>query len=285
MRFLRTRKPWSADLAIEYLQYLYTKKRVEKQQYLDRFLKLLKIRSLLGRPTEKQYAIPQPPRPDEGHDSNRLSLGVGVKKDRLFQEIKYRPAYHGLLDNGKGYPEGSQIVFADVALRYYPSLSRLKLETLDFIDIVSVSPRDPFFKPISWKIKTGLAQSIMEDGREHMMYQLNPGGGFAYKIDSLGLWYSMVETDLNVGGAMKEKYAAGVGGSVGLITKVSDLLGIHFAVRDIYYGMGDHHNFFEAVLKANLTLGTNTSLAFQVSRTKTRSFYQTEGIVSWNLFF
>lgn len=278
-------KAITCDLAIEYLQYLYTKKRIEKQRYLDRFLKLLKTRSTLGQTGENHFDIPHSPRPDEGHDSNRLSLGAGIKKDRFFYELRYRPAYHSLLDNGKGYPDGSQIVFGDTVFRYYPSLNRLKLEALDFIDIISITPRDPFFKPISWKIKTGLTQRYMEDGREHMVYQLNPGGGFAYRHQPMGIWYAMAETDLNLGGAMKEKYALGAGASIGLITKASDVLKIHLSARNIYYGIGDYHNYFEALLQANLTLTTNTSMAFQISRTKTRAFYQTEGALAWNIYF
>lgn len=278
-------KAMTCDLAIEYLQYLYTKKRISKQQYLDRFLKLLRTRSVLGQADENRYAIPQPPRPDEGHDSNRMSVGAGVKKDRFFYELRYRPAYHSLLDNGKGYPEGSQILFGETTFRYYPSLNKLKLESLDLIDIISITPRDLFFQPISWKIKTGLTQRYMEDGREHMIYQLNPGGGFAHKHDLIGLWYAMAEADLNLSGAMKEQYASGIGASIGLIRKVTDSFKLHLCARNIYYGIGDYHNYFEAMLETNYIISTNTSLAFQISRTKTRSFYQTEGVLSWNIFF
>jgi len=278
-------KALTCDLAIEYLQYLYTKKRVSKQQYLDRFLKLLQTRSTLGQTGEDRYAIPQPTRPDDGHDSNRLSLGAGIKKDRFFYELRYRPAYHSLLDNGRGYPEGSHIVFGNTTMRYYPSLNRLKVESLDFIDILSITPRDLFFHPLSWKIRTGLVQRYMENAREHMIYQLNPGGGFSYKYNPLGIWYAMAEADLAVGGAMKEKYALGIGASVGLIKKVSDSLKIHLCARNIYYGIGDYHNYFEALVQANYTMSTNTSLAFQITRTKTRSIYQTEGTFSWNIFF
>ncbi len=278
-------KAMTCDLAIEYLQYLYAKKRISKQHYLDRFLKLLKTRSILGQAAENHYAIPQPPRPDEGHDSNRLSISTGIKKDHSFYELRYRPAYHSLLDNDKGYPEGSQILFGDTTFRYYPSLNKLKLESLDFINIISITPRDLFLQPISWKIKTSLTQRYMENGREHMIYQLNLGGGFAYKHDLIGLWYAMAEADLNLSGAMKEKYTSGIGASIGLIRKVTDSFKIHLCARNIYYGIGDYHNYFEATMETNYIISTNTSLAFQISRTKTRSFYQTEGILSWNIFF
>jgi hypothetical protein len=273
------------DLASEYLQYQYTKKDLAKKPYLDRFLKTLRVRSLLGEPDEDRYGISTPPRPDEGHHSNRFSLGIGIKEDNLFQEVKYRPAYHDLLDNEKGYIEGSQIVFANTALRYYSCDKRLELENLDFIDIVSISPRDEFFRSISWKIKTGLAQKVLEDGEDHLIYEVNPGGGLAFKNDFLGLWYLMVEADLNLGGALDERYAAGIGASTGFIKDLSDFWKIHFFARDISYGLGDMHNAFEAALLQSFTITTNTSFTAEISRSKTHHFYQTEAKVYWNFFF
>ena len=273
------------DLASEYLQYQYTKKDLTKKPYQDRFLKTLRVRSLLGEPDEDRYQIPATPRPDEGHHSNRFSLGIGIKEDDLFQEIKYRPAYHDLLDNEKGYVEGSQIVFANTALRYYSSDKRLELENLDFIDIVSISPRDEFFRSISWKIKTGLAQKVLEDGEDHLVYELNPGGGFAFKNDFLGLWYLMMEADLNLGGALDEGYAAGIGASTGFIKTLTDFWKIHFFTRNIYYTLGDTHNAFETALLQNFTVSTNTSLTLEISRSRTHQFYETEAKAYWNLFF
>ena len=263
----------------------YTKKDITNEPYVDRFLKTLRVRSVLGEPDEERYRIPAPGRPDEGHNSNRFSLGTGIKKDEPFQEIKFRPAYHDLLDNGKGYKPGSQIVFGNTALRYYSCDNQLKLENLDIIDIVSISPRDEFFKPISWKIKTGLVQKVMEDGEDHLIYELNPGGGFAYKSDVLGLCYLMVETDLNVGGILDEGYAAGIGASMGFIKGLTDFWKIHFFARDIYYGLGDTHNIFKAALLQNFTISTNTSLTLEISRSKDHQFYQTEAQAYWNLFF
>lgn len=273
------------DLASEYLQYQYTKKDLTKGPYVDRFLKTLRVRSFLGEPDEDQYQIPVPGRPDEGHHSNRLSLGTGIKKDEPFQEIKFRPAYHDLLDNGKGYKPGSQIVFGNTALRYYSCDNKLKLENLDIIDIVSISPRDEFFRSVSWKVKTGLLQKVMEDGEDHLIYELTPGCGFAYKNDFLGLWYLMAEADLNLGGVLDKRYAAGLGASTGFVKTLTDFWKIHFFARDIYYSLGDTHNIFETALLQNYSLSTNTSLTLEISRSKAHRFYQTEAQAYWNIFF
>jgi hypothetical protein len=107
------------DLAVEYLQYLYAKDELNQQTYTSLFLSILQVRSKLGAVDGDGYQIGSPTPPDEGHLSNRLSLGFGIKEKDVFQEIEYRAAYHDLTDNDEGYKEGAQIIFGSVALRYY----------------------------------------------------------------------------------------------------------------------------------------------------------------------
>jgi hypothetical protein len=245
----------------------------------------LRARSTLGGQDSERYPIPVPARPDQGHDSGRVEFAVGSKGGSAFQEISYRPVYHSLLDNGKGYKEGAQIIFGETALRYYSQENKLKLESLDVIDIVSLAPRDLFFKPISWMVNTGLTQRIMKDGKDHMIAQLNPGGGFAWENRLLGFYYFMMQSSLNVGGAFSEKYAVGAGASAGLLRNITNFWKIHLYVRDIYYGLGNEYNFFEAGLMQNIVLSTNSSISLGVTRSKTISFYQTELKCGINFYF
>ncbi len=273
------------DLAGDYLQYLYTRKELPKEDYLGRFLSILKARSTLGETEEKKYVLPEPPRPDEGHGSGRLSFGAGSKGGKPFQEIRYRPVYHDLIDNGKGYQKGAQIIFGETAVRYYSSDNKVKLESLDFIDILSLAPRDLFFRPISWKVRTGLTQRIMEDGNDHLIYRLNPGGGFAHETSLLGLSYFMMESDLGVGGAFSESYALGAGASMGSIKNLTESWKVHFYGRNIYYGLGDRFNLFEAALVQNFSLSRDSSISVGLTRSRTREFYQTEFRCSFNVYF
>jgi hypothetical protein len=95
----------------------------------------------------------------------------------------------------------------------------------------------------------------------------------------------MMESDLNVGGAFTDKYALGAGASAGLIRKITDFWKIHLYAKDIYYGVGDEYNYFEAGLMQNLVLSTNSSISLGVTRSKTLSFYQTELKCGLNLYF
>ena len=276
----------TCELASEYLQYRYTRHELPEKTYQERFLNILQARSQLGiSKDEIQYQVPAPVQPDKGHRSNRFAIGAGLKKDKFFEEIRLRPAYHHLMDNDNGYLEGAQLIFCDAALRYYSEDHKLILENLDVIDILSLAPRDKFFHPISWKIKTGLTRIVGDDDQDHLVYEINPGGGFAFKNDIFGLVYMMLETGLNAGGALKDNYAVGAGGSAGFITCLNDLWKVHFYAKDLYYGLGDRFNSFEATLQQNFTISSDRGISVDISRQKTREFYQTESKVLWNLYF
>ena len=273
------------DLAVEYLQYLHAKEKLTREEYLGRFLKTLRARSALGGAGESQYRVPAPTSSDEGHLSNRVSLGLGVKRGDFFQEAAWRPAYHDLLDSDRGYREGAQIIFSSVALRYYPSQGSLQLDNFDFIDIVSLTPRDEFFQPISWKVKTGFERRILADDDDHLIYRLNPGGGFAWENHLLGLYYVMTEGDVNLGRPLEKNYALGLGGSAGVIKLLTDSWKLHVFVRDIYYGLGDTTNTIEAGVLQNFAITANTSVGASASYSRSHGFDQTEAKVSFNLFF
>jgi len=134
------------DLAGEYLQYLYTKGMVPKATYQERFIKTLKLRSQLGTVAEDATEkVPAPVQPDKGHRSNRLALSVGIKGDDAYWETRIRPVYHGLMDNDDGYVRGAQLIFTDLAVRWYPENHKAALQSLDIINIISLAPRDKFF--------------------------------------------------------------------------------------------------------------------------------------------
>src|SRR5207249_5818169 len=93
--------------------------------------------------------------PELGHGSARVKLGVGGNENELFEEISIRPGYHDLLAKDTGYSKNSQILFLDITTRYYNESGKFKLDNLKLIDIISLTPYDPLYKKISWKLSVG----------------------------------------------------------------------------------------------------------------------------------
>ncbi len=271
------------DLATESVEFSYFKKRLTQADYRTRYLSLLRERSLLGT-REDDMDWEEPVRPDFGHGSNRLSLGAGWRKGELFEQFKIRPAYHNLLDADSGYIRGSQIDFADLVLRYYSGRNSFQLYNLNLIDIVSLSPRTRFFKPISWKVRTGVKQRPGDDGKDHPVYELSPGGGFCYGNDTV-LFYGMAETELLVSGRFRDSFSFGGGGSIGTLVNVKDRWKTSISGRHLWYELGERHRGTEIKLGQTLVTGASSSLILEVTRQRIYNHDVTDTSLSWNLFW
>lgn len=279
-------KATTLDLASELLQYRYMGKDLPKDTYQKRFLNSLRTRSTLGgSESEERSTIPPPPRPELGHRSYRLALGGGARENRTFWEMRLRPAYHDLLDDDAGYKRGSQIIFGEAVVRYDPEKEKARLHSFDLIDIVSIAPRDEFFKHTSWKVKTGFFRRTMDSGRDHLIYLLNPGFGRAYDGGIPGIAYVFVETDIHVGGALVDNWSGGAGASIGLIGNLAGGWKAHLCGRNIYYGLGDRDNRLEVGLGQNLTLGADRSIIADVMLIRERALDRVEWSILFKQFF
>lgn len=275
-----------ADLAVEYLQYQYSRKKMAKEVYRERLLGILASRSRGGSEIQSaRPAAPVPPAPETGHQSSRLALGAASEEGKATIDLRLRIAYHELLDPGVGYKEGAQIIFGEIFLRHYPDQQDLELRELNVIDIVSLAPRDLFFRPYSWKVRTGLYRRLRADGSDTLVAGLNPGVGITEKLSGTGLGYLMLEADLNVGGDLDHGYAGGVGGSAGALVDITDWWKLAAQVRDIQYGLGDVANLLELSIRQGFLLTPNISINVNGIWSRVRDRDETEIGVQFNFFF
>lgn len=272
------------DVTIETTEFRYYRKELDQDAYQQRSLELLRARSRLGRAGEDYLGLADPGRPDHGHGSNRLALGIGVRGDDWYQELRLRPAYHNLLDADQGYLAGSQIDFANLVLRYTPERNQLALQTFDLIDIVSLSPRHAFFKPVSWKVTTGFHQRQFEDADDHLVYRLNPGGGFTWG-DERVMAYLLMETEGLLSGRFRDSFALGIGGSAGVLATPLPAWKVHLAARQLWYELGDPHRGLEVSLRQNFAVNEKFSVVFEVGRERTFGRYVTDGSLLLNYYW
>lgn len=273
------------DLVIDMIQYQYAKKQISKSDYRQRLLNALKVRSKLGKSDVTLDSVPVPPQPKTGHKPRRASFGIGINEDVFFQEIGFRPAFADLLDMDFFLHQGAEIEFFDTRLRYYSSDHRILLENIDIINIISISPRDKFLRPFSWKINTGFTQKPMSDGEDALVYRLSGGVGMAFNNDVLGLFYAMFEPELNINSSLEEDYAAGMGLSAGMLRHMTSFWKFHLFARKMYFESGDKHHDAEVSLSQNIRLTQNQSINLNISWKKVFDFEQTETALSWYIYF
>lgn len=273
------------DLAAEYLQGLRGRQKVSQADYQPRFLGLLQARSKLGRPAVSDYAPPPPAvSPDGGHPSSRLALSVGQADGRAFTEIAYRPAYHDLFDPPEGYLDGVQIDFTDVVLRVEEfDNSRVRLERLDFLNLLSLAPRDRFYQPISWKGDIALRREYLEHGERHYLGVVNGGLGMAWSL-CRGLAYALTEGELQCGNPEAD-YAVGFGASAGFLSPLGRRWCLDLHARALGYPLGDQHADVSAGGLLRYTLATNQAITLELGRRLAWEHGETTIALRWHGFF
>jgi len=256
----REKKIRILDLATDFAKYRYSRREYPLKKYQKVLMGMLNARSQLGNEPKVTYEYTQPVSPEYGHLASRVGFGAGIKGTQVFEQLMYRPSYHDLLDNDNGYVPGSQIIFGEAVGRYYHDDSRFELEKFDIISIESISPRNRFFSPMSWKVKTGLYKKTFNENESHLVYRLNTGGGYAYSIPYIGTVYGMLEMVGDAGPSLDYNVAAGPGAGIGIISQPLSFWKMLINVSDHYYALGDTHNWFEAAIGHQLFFSRNFNI-------------------------
>lgn len=154
-------------------------------------------------------------RPDSGHRRRRPMLGAGARRfGGAYGELAWRPGYHDLVDDARGYAPGAAIEAASWRLRYDGAERRAHLHDMRFIEIVSVSPFDPWMKKPSWTVGTGL-ETGYELGKalsSSLLYEGHAGSGLAFEPLPGLIAYGLTQAEGAAGAALRGGYR--VGGSL-----------------------------------------------------------------------
>jgi hypothetical protein len=273
------------DLATGFVQFRFSRKEIEKDAYSRSYFKILSERSLLGPAPEDLYLVEEPARPDAGHGTTKISVATGVHMGELFGELNVRPEFHALLDPDQGFLPGAQIKFLDSAVRFSDGSERFYLKSLHIIDIISIAPRDRFFKPVSWKVNTGFDREMLRDGREHLIYRLNTGGGFSYASPFGGILYLLGELDINAGPEFSAFVAAAPGLSLGATEQLSSSTKLLLNLSGYWYGLGDGRSSLKGALALNQRLTQNNSLTVETSHEYMNRKPASEAALRWNYYY
>jgi hypothetical protein len=104
------------DLAFETLDFERLSGAKRGPAPSTRLRELMLARTKVDGPPPPEVPMPAV-RPDEGHGSARLSVGGGTTAGNGFQDIRFRGAYHDLIDPTPGYSRGAQIEFGNIVVR------------------------------------------------------------------------------------------------------------------------------------------------------------------------
>jgi hypothetical protein len=275
------------ELAAEFVTYRMRSGAQTREQAALLAWQLLAARSLIG-VVASMSPVPEPAvRPDQGHGSARLALGLGARDGRLFQSLDLRPAYHALSDPAAGYVPGAEIDFLDLGLRHYAGDRAPILDSLTVVGIRSIAPRNELFEPVSWELGGGLTR-FRRDGNDEqgaLVATLRGGAGQAVALDERGLASLMGEVDLFAGPECPKTCAAALGPAFTMIWPITGRWTVQLDAR-LQALLGEEiTDRFGAGLGQTVELARNLALKVDLVVEKDRGDPQTEWSTSLHWYF
>jgi len=222
-------------------------------------------------------------RAEMGHKSSRLAVGIGEDGDDKKLLLKYRPAYHSLLDPPQSYQFGAQINFLDINFAYNKDEESIELSRLTFIDIVSLSPRNDTFKPISWKVNFGYEKKTLKENSAEIV-QVTPGFGVAQKTNHHSMLSAFLDSRLEVGRKLKNNHAVGIGPTFGYLFN-AEKISAQLQLSAMRFFSGEKLTQYST--SAELAYHINTEYSFRINLTRhaLNNEYRSQHQASLNWYF
>ncbi len=228
-----------------------------------------------------ELVLPPPDalRPERGHGSLRLGLGGGFtdptgtgRAAGGFATLDLRLCLHDLLDPPDGYPAHSQIEFLPTRLRWDAAASRLELDELSVVRIVSLSPLNRFDLRPSWRFRFG-AEVLRDGGCDRCTAGVLAGGGGVTAgllpggaLDAALFADAALETSGGLGGWGGGAVRAGVGPGALLRARLGDRAALLAQGHWRWLPEAEPRETWGVDLSARLHLTRNLSLALEGRR-------------------
>ncbi|MFE8070738.1 DUF4105 domain-containing protein [Marinobacteraceae bacterium S3BR75-40.1] len=272
------------DTAHDFVRYAAVEKEWPRERSAPLSYQTLLARSRL----DSDHVPPQPAKPevrdDEGHDTFRISLLGGRDNDRNYTQLTLRPAYHDVLDPVAGYRPGAQLQFLRLDTRYYLDNEELQLERFVPVEIRSLSPRDPFFTPLSWQVGFGARRREVAD-REQRILTPYVDGGAGLTYDVAGWFLSGFTTAaLEIDSTLEKGWDAAPGLQLSALRQ-GERLALEGGVSQDWWLVGDTYRQGKLYLELRLPLQRGWSIGTQWARQHTDDRYSTQWSLGLHAYF
>lgn len=268
------------EVAFDHLRYQSQQEKTPRKDVAKHSLMLLKERSQL--PANSPFpSVPAPEvRDDEGHKTFELSISQGNINNTQSTRLTLRPAYHDLLDPSSGYPDGAQIKFLETTIDYRETGST-RVASFTGLNITSLSPRNNFFKPISWRVDAGLYRKYLASAEDPLTPTLNIGAGHSYNIGNHKL-YALLETQIQHHNDLPSNYSANLSLNTGWLTTQNNWQQqLSFIHTNSVAGYNHYYNKLSWQLSYHLHSNLSFFGKYQVNHTEGEYFHENLIGIEW----
>lgn len=283
--FPEPRQAMILDAAYDFYRYRegFAMNQSTQSKLLER--RILLRRRQLGMQPAPAVDRPQATPPHSGHRTGRVGLGFGIRRRSAFGEISFRPALQDLAGDHTGYLPNSHLEMFHLRLRLDDRGGVPSVEELALLEIISISPWDPWIRKSSWRAGTGLYRARDLDGgpAQFLYHGLSAGWGISgqTKLWRREVCYLLAEVDGGLGSGFRSNYRAGGGGRAGVLLDLTRIWRVHLEGSATSYLAGDRRVAVAGGLEQVITFSKALEGRFALRR---EGRYR-EAVVASGLYF
>lgn len=224
--------------------------------------RLLTARNALMVPATPVSVEPYATRPETGHASRRIGIGLGQRAGQAFVELNARASYHDLLEPDAGYTPDAQIEALAIAVRHYPDRGGLRLDRLTLLDITSLPPSNALTPRPAWRIHAGWEPYPQADCPTCTAFNLGGGLGLAAETrwPWRTVWFVLPGLEFDYGDQFTGDHRAGLGLTTGALLQPMVGWKVLAGATWLDYRSGQTGTARRALLRQNLALQRDLSL-------------------------
>lgn len=271
------------EQAYDYARFLTTSDPTARDPRARLNWQLLAERSRLGLKNIWQPIDEPPIRSEQGHRTSRLAYVAGMLDDDAYIGLRFRPAYHDVLDPPQGYSAGAQINFLDLSVRYDSAAESLRLDKLTFINVLSLTPRDAYFHPVSWGVDFAVQRQPARNGEVNAI-QLVANGGYSSRFFPDVTASLLGEVNARAAGRYDKGYTAGAGLKLNLLYQQSGY-SWQIGVKAVAFSAGEQNLHQRVDLGLAWHRDVNHSLRLGFSRVRDYDRLRSDIQLAWQLYF
>ncbi|MCQ2966091.1 MAG: DUF4105 domain-containing protein [Alphaproteobacteria bacterium] len=244
------------ETAYELIQYNSIIEKISVKERQEKSEKILAYYNLLNEKNAMASPIPPKIRPDEGHKASSFRVEFSHKGHKNYTLINYRPVFHSLLDDSRGYVPYTQVNYLDSTFAI-DEKGKVRLDELSAVNLQSYTPWTDIIKPVSFRANIG--QKRIYDShkdKDISLFDLSGGiGASGYFFDALNS-YILGLVSVNLG----QKNMVGVGAEAGVIVDFEWLRSKIFVQKIGYTNPDFNQTQFGAEIQT--TIAPNVDLVF-----------------------
>lgn len=274
------------DLAGEYLQYIYYKKKdLEQAEYNERFISILSARSKVPVIEDPATLVTPPLRPDQGHDTARVGVGGSDQEGEGGVLLEFCPACHEATDPGVGYEPGLSISLLDFKARYRPRHGDIVLYRLDILNILSLAPFEKPLRSYSWRLRAAVERGRGTFEKERALAIGDYGAGYSMSLGRMGMAYAIAQASARAYGFEADKFSLGAGAVAGVLMPVTDALRLHGQLEANRYGIGVDGTLKKATVVATYAVSKASSIRLEFTERWHDDARERGVLASWQRYF